>query len=172
LAVVLDGSPRFAQRMLTAAKLWPEGADSAVEFKVSTQHRTRRGKYVDLQLLALGDNGHPVARLWSEHKTGSPYSQGQLTGCATELARIPDAGRLVTIVDARDFPRAPLGPWDSWACRNVASWADSCAGSMRLRRSPDTSATSPRRSRLRTSPTSMRGRLASRVRSQRNRQGR
>jgi hypothetical protein len=111
--VVLSGHRRFAQRLLAEAGL-PVGD----EVEVATQVYTSRGKFVDLQLLALGD-GVVRARLWSEHKTGSAYSPGQLPGYAAELAALGGRHQLITIVPK--LSDAPVDArWRRYTWRDVA----------------------------------------------------
>ena len=113
LAVVLKGSPGFTRHLLAEAGLSVEPA----ECDISTQHRTRRGKYVDLQVLALDVHGHPVARMWSDRdKRVGLLAWPALPGYARELARLPGLGKLITIVASADRPRVPAGDW------NVLTW--------------------------------------------------
>lgn len=112
-AVVLDGHPAVARRILERAELPSEGA-----VEVSTQVRTRRGKRVDLQLVALDADQHVVGRLWSEHKTGSGYGPEQLPNYAAELAEFPGKTQLITIVDQlveADDPRWKRLTWQEVA---------------------------------------------------------
>jgi hypothetical protein len=75
LAVVLEAHHPFARRLISEAGLSARGI-----VEVSTQVATPRGKRIDLQILSIDAQGHLVARLWAEHKTGSPFSVGQLEG--------------------------------------------------------------------------------------------
>jgi hypothetical protein len=114
LAVVLAGHQVFAHRFLHAAGLHARG-----DVEVSTQVRTARGKFVDLQLVSLDLDGRVLGRLWSEHKTGSGYSPGQLPGYADDLDGIGGARRLITIVDSLD--EAPVSPhWERFTWRQIA----------------------------------------------------
>jgi hypothetical protein len=114
LAVVLAGHRDFAHRLLRAAGLRGRG-----EVDVSTQVRTARGKFVDMQLLSLDHDGTVVGRLWSEHKTGSAYSPGQLPGYAEDLDRMNGPRQLITVVDRLD--EAPPSPdWERFTWRQIA----------------------------------------------------
>jgi DNA-binding protein len=116
LAVVLAGHEGLAHRLLKAAGLPFSGA-----VEVSTQVRTERGKYVDLQLVALdGKDRAVLSRLWSEHKTGSDYSPDQLEGYAADLQAMHQGPRrLITVVnhssDATVDPRWDVFTWDQVA---------------------------------------------------------
>jgi hypothetical protein len=92
--IVLDGNPDVARRVLREACLPSEG-----QVEVYTQVRTRLGKRVDLELVALDTENRIAGRLWSEHKTGSGYSPDQLPNYAAELAEFPGKTQLITIID-------------------------------------------------------------------------
>lgn len=114
LAVVLVGHQGFAHRFLRAAGLRAGG-----EVEVATQVRTSRGKFVDLQMVSLDLDGTVLARLWSEHKTGSAYGPGQLPGYADDLDAIGGPRQLITIVDRRhDACASPR--WERFTWRQVA----------------------------------------------------
>ena len=72
LAVVLDSHRPFARRLMREADL-PPGDD----VEVSPQVSTPGGKRIDLQVVSMDAKGHPLGRLWSEHKTGSAFSTYQ-----------------------------------------------------------------------------------------------
>jgi hypothetical protein len=98
LSVVLVGHQEFAHRLLERA-----GLPVAGPVEVSTQVRTRKGKRVDMEVLAYdGDGRNPIGRLWSEHKTGSVFSKDQLPGYAAELAKFTGPTQLITITDRLD----------------------------------------------------------------------
>ena len=114
LAAVLSGHQGFAHRLLLAARL-PAGGG----VEVGTQVRTARGKVVDLQMVSLDFDGTVLGRLWSEHKTGSAYSPGQLPGYADDLDGIGGSRRLITIVDRLD--EAKCSPrWERFTWRQIA----------------------------------------------------
>ena len=105
LRVVLLGHEKFAHRLLRRA-----GLPAVGPVEVRTQVRTRRGKRVDMEVLVYDEDGrHPVGRLWSEHKTGSRFSPGQLEGYAEELCEFSGPTQLITITDrlgeVEDDPR-------------------------------------------------------------------
>ena len=117
-SVVLAGHPALAQSLLQGAQPpLPVGR----EVEVSTQVRTRRGKRVDMELVAT-ERHSIVSRLWSEHKTGSGYSPDQLPGYASDLAALGGCHRLITIVDHLD--EAPNDArWDRFTWQDVAARA-------------------------------------------------
>lgn len=82
LAVVLAGHQGFARSLMRRARV---EVPNTVTVEMTTQVRTERGKFVDVTLVALARGWTVVGRVWSEHKTGSAYSLGQLPGCAEEL---------------------------------------------------------------------------------------
>ena len=58
------------------------------------------GRRIDLQVVSIDAQGHLVARLWAEHKTGAPFGVGQLEDYASDLAEHFNGPRqLITIVD-------------------------------------------------------------------------
>lgn len=91
--------------------------------EVSTQIRTRRGKRVDLQIVGLGPDRLPCARLWSEHKTEADYMADQLEGYALDLDDLGGARRLITIAERGTPPRLdPRWLWFTWD--QVAGWLE------------------------------------------------
>jgi hypothetical protein len=117
LAVVLAGHQGFAHRLLRKA-----GLQTAGEVEVSTQVRTARGKLVDMQLVSLDHARTVLGRLWSEHKTGSDYGPGQLSGYADDLDLIGGSRRLITIARHRD--EAPPSPrWERFSWHDIAGLA-------------------------------------------------
>jgi hypothetical protein len=103
LSVVLAADEQFAHRFLAMAEFAPGLPEALGPVEVSTQVRTGRGKRVDMEVLLYDVPGnHPVARLWSEHKTGSKFSDGQLPGYADELSALPGRTRLIAVTDRLD----------------------------------------------------------------------
>jgi hypothetical protein len=113
LAVVLDGHLDFAHGLLKLA-----GLPALGDVEVLTQHRTARGKFVDMRIRSLDSHGNAAGLLWSEHKTGSPYSSGQMEGYANDLG-LSDDRKLITIVDG---PKPPPDkkPWQTFTWRDIA----------------------------------------------------
>lgn len=123
LALTLEAHPPFANRLLAAS-----GLPQAEEVETDTEVRTRRGRPVDLEVIALDGRGVRVARLWSENKTGARYQPEQLPDYATDLPETPAARQLITIVDERSkvpvddtSPETPR--WLSFTWRDVAMMA-------------------------------------------------
>jgi hypothetical protein len=117
LAVVLSDFEPAALEFLGRAGL------EASKVEVSTQVRTGRGKRVDLQILGLGPDGLPCARLWSEHKTEAVYMDDQLEGYARDLEDLGGARRLITIAERGTPPRIDSRwLWFTWD--QVAGWLE------------------------------------------------
>lgn len=117
LAVVLRAFEPAALEILRQGGFHADGAE------VSTQVITPLGKRPDMQIVALDSDGKVIGRLWSEHKTGAPYMEGQLDGYARELEMSPVETGLITITE-RDV-RPDLD--DRWRCftwDEVAMWLD------------------------------------------------
>lgn len=124
LAVVLDAHRPFARRFVCNAGL---SAGNAAD--VSTQVRTPCGRRIDLQVVSIDAQGHLVARLWAEHKTGSPFSVGQLEDYASDLEEHFNGPRqLITIVDrleqAPDDDRWKRVTWRQVAVMAAAAGAE------------------------------------------------
>ena len=119
LAVALRCHEGFARRLLDVA-----GVPAPGTIEVSTQVRTRLGKRVDMQLLALDATGrHVVGRLWSEHKTGAGFGPGQLRGYATELAQFDGKTVLITIVGhLREVPADSPAQRFTWQDIATLAW--------------------------------------------------
>ena len=122
-ALTLEAHLQFANRLLDASGL-PRAEDVETEVEV----RTRRGRPVDLEVIALDARGGRLARLWSENKTGSDYQPDQLPDYATDLPDTPAARQLITIVnDLAEVPEDPESPnaprWQSFTWRDIAVMA-------------------------------------------------
>lgn len=123
LRVVLLGNRAFAHQLLSHNDIRLP-AKGPVE--VATQVWTGSGRRIDIQLLSYDGSGeHVVGRLWSEHKTGSGYSEGQLPDYARDLERFPGPKRLITIANRLDdAEKDPLDRWRRLTWRQVVSLAD------------------------------------------------
>ncbi len=128
LALVLEAHAGFANKLLAAAGL-PEAAQVRTRIEVLT----RRGRPVDLELLAYDERGAVIGRLWSENKTGARYQPEQLPDYAKDLPLQPSARQLITIVNtlsevpwmsaALTLPGGALSPGEtsrSWPGRPAA----------------------------------------------------
>jgi hypothetical protein len=123
LALVLEAHGGFANKVLAAAGL-PEAAQVRTRIEVLT----RRGRPVDLELLAYDERGAVIGRLWSENKTGARYQPEQLPDYAEDLPLQPSARQLITIVNTlSEVPvdeRSPDAPrWRAFTWRDVAVMA-------------------------------------------------
>jgi hypothetical protein len=114
VAVCANHSLAFANRLLALGELRPGVASEA-----RTQVWTRSGGRVDLELVALGDDGREVARAWFENKVGAAYQDAQLEDYAEDLSAVTRVGRLITVVP--ELTDAPLDPADRWS---RATWRD------------------------------------------------
>jgi hypothetical protein len=122
-AFTLEAHPAFANRLLTAT-----GLPEAEEVETDVEVRTRRGRPVDLEVIALDAHGGRIARLWSENKTGADYQPDQLPDYASDLPDTPSARQLITIVnDLAEVPEdadSPDSPrWRAFTWRDIAVMA-------------------------------------------------
>ncbi len=121
--LTLEAHLLFANRLLRAC-----GLPDAAAVETDTEVKTRHGRPVNLEVVALDARGERIARLWSENKAGARYQRDQLHDYATDLPESPARRQLVTIVDDRsEVPEDAVSPaaprWRAFTWRDIAVMA-------------------------------------------------
>jgi len=114
----------FATTLLTAPDLAHElfgrlGLPRGSRYGVRTQITAARGSQPDLEIVAYAEGGAEIARIWSEHKTISPFRERQREDYLESLVGLPGRGELLVIGPA-DLKRKDADP-DAW---NWMTWPE------------------------------------------------